>query len=189
MCEDIFKRIVIKQGNGVPTIPASADHRNGDWIDTDIYEGEFYQDLDTGLIYNRFGTTIVLSTGVPATLVVELNKTEVNAMSVTPVVLLTAPVGYAVRFTKKPVLKTFSDGSNWTFGSGDTVDIFNTSAIPIMLQFGDPCVTTDGAYSGSDFFTYELVTGDVSVTSSIAIGGGGANGTFTFYLDYELFLL
>lgn len=189
MCEDSFARIVIKQGNGIPTIPASADHRNGDWTETDIYEGEFYQDLDTGLIYNRFVNTIILSTGVPATLVVILDKAQVNGMNATPVVLLTAPAGYAVRFTKKPVLKTFSDGSNWTFASGETVDIYNTSAIPIMLQFSDPCVTTDGVYAGADFFTYELVTGDVSVTSSISIGGGGTDGTFTFYLDYELFLL
>lgn len=189
MCEDSFARIVIKQGNGIPTIPASADHRNGDWIETDIYEGEFYQDLDTGLIYNRYGSNIVSASGVPVTNEIVLNKTQVNGMSVTPFVLLTAPAGYAVRFTKKPILKTFSDGSNFTFSSGETVDITNSSSLPNMLQWSDPCVTTDGSYAGADFFTYELVTGDVSVTSSIAIGGGGANGTFTFYLDYELFLL
>ena len=40
MCQDLNARIVIKQGSGVPTIPVSADHRNGDWLTTDIYEGE-----------------------------------------------------------------------------------------------------------------------------------------------------
>lgn len=63
MCDDEFKRIITKRGSGIPTIPASADHRNGDWIDTDIYEGEFYQDTDTGLVYTRNGADITMSDG------------------------------------------------------------------------------------------------------------------------------
>jgi len=55
---DRYARMIIKTGQGVPTIPASADHRNGDWLDTDIYEGELYQDTDTGLMYSRNGATI-----------------------------------------------------------------------------------------------------------------------------------
>lgn len=55
---DRYARMIIKTGQGVPTIPPSADHRNGDWLDTDIYEGELYQDTDTGLIYSRTGSTI-----------------------------------------------------------------------------------------------------------------------------------
>jgi hypothetical protein len=61
MCEDINARIIIKQGSGVPTIPASTDHRNGDWIDTDIYEGEFYQDTVTGIVYTRDATGIIIN--------------------------------------------------------------------------------------------------------------------------------
>jgi hypothetical protein len=53
MCKDESVRIVIKQGSGVPTVPVSADHRNGDWIATDIYEGEQYQDTRTGVLYTR----------------------------------------------------------------------------------------------------------------------------------------
>lgn len=58
MCQDQSARMIIKRGSGVPTIPVSADHRNGDWIATDIYEGEFYQDTDTGIVYTRNGATI-----------------------------------------------------------------------------------------------------------------------------------
>jgi len=58
MCKDQSARIIIKRGSGVPTIPVSADHRNGDWIATDIYEGEFYQDTATGIVYTRNGATI-----------------------------------------------------------------------------------------------------------------------------------
>lgn len=50
---DIKRRLIIKQGSGVPTIPVSADHRNGDWIATDIYEGEFYLNTDDGQLYTR----------------------------------------------------------------------------------------------------------------------------------------
>jgi hypothetical protein len=57
---DKTARIIIKQGVGVPTIPVSTDHRNGDWIATDIYEGEQYLDTDTGLVYTRWANTIVL---------------------------------------------------------------------------------------------------------------------------------
>lgn len=63
MCQDQSARMIIKRGSGVPTIPVSADHRNGDWIATDIYEGEFYQDTDTGLVYQRNGGTIVTASG------------------------------------------------------------------------------------------------------------------------------
>lgn len=55
---DITKRIIVKKGNGVPTIPPSADHRDGTWIATDIYEGEFYLDLDTGDVYTNFAGSI-----------------------------------------------------------------------------------------------------------------------------------
>lgn len=59
MCGDKFERRQIKMGSGVPTIPASTDHRNGDWIATDIYDGEFYMDTDTGLTYTRNGASII----------------------------------------------------------------------------------------------------------------------------------
>lgn len=52
-CQDKFARIINKAGNGVPTIPVSSDHQNGDWLETDIYEGEFYEDLDTNFLYYR----------------------------------------------------------------------------------------------------------------------------------------
>jgi hypothetical protein len=64
--EDINARIVIKQANGLPTIPVSLDPRNGDWLDTDIFEGEMYQDLDTGKVYTRDANGITDATGKPA---------------------------------------------------------------------------------------------------------------------------
>ena len=48
-----YKRIVIKKGSGVPTIPASNDHTDGTWLATDLYVGEFYMDTATDKIYMR----------------------------------------------------------------------------------------------------------------------------------------
>jgi hypothetical protein len=56
---DETRRIIIKKGAGVPTIPTSNDHRDGSWLATDIYEGELYLDTVTGLNYTRYDSTIV----------------------------------------------------------------------------------------------------------------------------------
>jgi hypothetical protein len=78
------ERAAIKQGSGIPTIPVSTDHRNGDWIATDIYVGEMYLDLDTGMVYTRSGNDIVQPDGSPPTLVWEgtLSQTGVLAPTV-----------------------------------------------------------------------------------------------------------
>ena len=59
---DKYARIITKTGQGQATIPVSPDHRNGDWLATDIYIGEFYQDLSTGTIYTRNNSGIVVIT-------------------------------------------------------------------------------------------------------------------------------
>jgi hypothetical protein len=58
---DETRRIIIKKGIGIATIPSSSDHRDGSWLSTDIYEGEFYLDTATGIIYTRVGSTINVS--------------------------------------------------------------------------------------------------------------------------------
>lgn len=75
---DSFSRIVIKQGAGVPTVPASADHRNGDWIATDIYEGEQYMNTDTGVLYSRNGSAITTIGGVSSYTTAEINLTQTS---------------------------------------------------------------------------------------------------------------
>jgi len=57
------ERTSIKSGNGVPTIPISADHQNGDWLATDIYDSEWYKDDDTGIFYSRSGNNIIAMNG------------------------------------------------------------------------------------------------------------------------------
>src|SRR5688500_4313505 len=64
MCaENEYARLVTKMASGLPTIPVSASHNNGDWLDTDIYEGELYIDSDTGKIYTSTASGII-DTGI-----------------------------------------------------------------------------------------------------------------------------
>ena len=53
-----YKRIVIKKGTGVPTIPTNNDHTSGTWLVTDLYVGEFYMDTATDKIYMRTASGI-----------------------------------------------------------------------------------------------------------------------------------
>jgi len=55
---DETKRIILKHGTGVPTIPTSNDHRDGTWIATDIYPYEIYVDSVSGLMYINSGGLI-----------------------------------------------------------------------------------------------------------------------------------
>ena len=48
---DITNRLITKVGTGIATVPPSADHRNGDWVETDIYDGELYMNLTDGKLY------------------------------------------------------------------------------------------------------------------------------------------
>ena len=58
---DKYARMIIKQGTGIATVPASSDHRNGDWIATDIYDGELYLDTATGIIYTSVNGVIQIA--------------------------------------------------------------------------------------------------------------------------------
>lgn len=54
-----YARMVMKSAPGLPTIPPSSAHDNGDWDQNDIYEFELYIDSNTGLWYTRVGATII----------------------------------------------------------------------------------------------------------------------------------
>ena len=47
------RRIIIKKGTSIATIPASSDHTDGTWLATDLYVGEFYMNTTNGKIYTR----------------------------------------------------------------------------------------------------------------------------------------
>lgn len=72
---DKFSRMIIKQAEGKATIPVSSDHRNGDWIATDVYPGEWYLDTLSGQTYIRNDRDI-LSIGDPTSLQQKLLMTQ-----------------------------------------------------------------------------------------------------------------
>lgn len=78
MCDKIARIVPIRQINGLPTVPVSSDPRNGDWIDTDIFIGEFAMDVNTGFVYTRSAMGI---TGVSAETgqFIPLSGTEVGS--------------------------------------------------------------------------------------------------------------
>jgi len=55
---DQTNRIIFKVGTGIATIPASSDHRNGDWLSTDIYDQEIYMNDADGKLYTSNGGVI-----------------------------------------------------------------------------------------------------------------------------------
>jgi hypothetical protein len=52
------RRIIIKKGTSIATIPASSNHTDGTWLTTDLYIGEFYMNTTNGKIYTRTTTGI-----------------------------------------------------------------------------------------------------------------------------------
>ena len=75
---DKFSRMIIKQAEGKATIPVSSDHRNGDWIATDVYPGEWYLDTLSGQTYIRNGNDI-FSIGDPTSLQQKLLMTQTGS--------------------------------------------------------------------------------------------------------------
>ena len=55
---DETRRIIIKKGAGTPTIPTSPDHRDGSWLSTDIYDGEFYLDTNGNEVYTSINGVV-----------------------------------------------------------------------------------------------------------------------------------
>ena len=89
MCENLTVRRAIKQGSGIPTIPVSTSHQNGDWIPTDIYVGEQYLDTDTGIVYTRNGNdieTVGGGQGQPKIWKAQITQTGTNAPVLTVLV-------------------------------------------------------------------------------------------------------
>lgn len=76
-------RILIKRSTNageLPTIPLSDDHLDGSWLNTDIYEGEFFYNVPDQKLYQRSGASIVLIGSQGAT----VSGYKVNAVSITP---------------------------------------------------------------------------------------------------------
>lgn len=98
-----------------------------------------------------------------------------------------AAKGY--RLLNPPVMVIDDDGTQFTFSSGESINLINSNN-EVIGSFGDPSVTIPGVSKsqGQFFQSYQIVDGsDIRVLSTFAVGGGGAGATITFILDIEVF--
>lgn len=130
---------------------------------------------------------------------ITLNKTQINNLHNSPVLAIAPPAGFGVRLVKTVVLKTYFDGVNFVFASGEYINISNGAGVlPIMSTFSDPCVTDiGGIYSGSFYHNYEVIRngqmvnnqtnfGQVNISATFPITGGGTNCKMIFIFYYDL---
>tara|TARA_R110000822_G_scaffold26529_5_gene79811 strand:- start:73 stop:630 length:558 start_codon:yes stop_codon:yes gene_type:complete len=181
MCQDEIKRIIIKQGAGVPTIPVSSDHRNGDWLATDVYVGEFYQDTNTGILYNRDATGIRVE-GTGATyLEVDVSSAEALAIFTTAKPILSAP-GAGLYYKYTAVLEqtfvttayTVSGGGDWYLNQGSKDYYFAKAAISH---------TSDAASQGT---YYGFATPNTALTLTADSNPTLGDGTFKLKIWYTI---
>lgn len=157
---DKYARMIIKQGSGIPTVPASPDHRDGTWIITDIYEGEQYQDILTGITYTRNGSDIVLQDGT-AKLVYKAILTQAGAIAPIPIELQntldSVTANYIIQGQYTLVFNSAVLTSNRTFIQpvanntfGQEIKIVRTNTTTITIKAFDATGTlTDGLFPSS----------------------------------------
>jgi hypothetical protein len=166
--------MIIKKESGVPTIPASADHRNGDWIATDIYEGELYMDTDTGAVYTRNAGQISLSGEAVLYAQVDISAAELKDLLANPVLLVPNPgagkyikkISRALEFTYNTVQYTGpggtylvdSDEDYWTDLKANTGDRVTTD-----FYVEDNSVKVNQALTLTQFATSDYSAGDGEV--------------------------
>lgn len=177
------ERFGIKQTDGVPTIPVSSDHTNGDWIATDIYEGEMAQDTNTGIVHTRSGTSIIKSGSVPNEDVVIKFRIYQSGTSAPTVVEYFNPYGYT--------LTTVRDAAGIYRVQGMTGNLFTDTTQKYEFQFNKGFLL-----SGSSIEIYPSTDTDVVIQTRDNTGansdsilhevdmGGNANWTVVTIIKY-----
>ena len=158
MSETQYARIITKASTGTATIPPSADHSNGDWISTDIYEHELYIDDATGDLYTNIGGVITqLNPSSPDTNFANTNLTfaanrshnvagytlTIGATGVGQPMVLTAVNGNG--------LSTSSTNGNGVFASstnGYAGEFYATNDVGIYSEGGNIGIQGIGTGSG-----------------------------------------
>jgi hypothetical protein len=181
MCYDEIKRMTIKQNAGVPTVPATLDHRDGTWLPTDIYEGEFYQDTDTGIIYNRDAVGIRVEGSGTTCLEVDITSAEALAIFTVPKPVLGAP-GAGKYYKYVAILEntfvttayTVGGGGDWYLTQGDKDYYF-----PKLMIASAASASSEGTHYG-----FALMNTALTLTSDANPTVG--DGTFKLKIWYTI---
>jgi len=177
------QRYGIKQIDGVPTIPVSSDHRNGDWIATDIYQGEFAQDTNTGAVHTRAGAETVSTGAIPNQVMVLKARVYQVGTGAPTLVEYYNPFGYTLTtirdaagiyriqgFTTVPTSEDFNNTLNnyemyWSPNAllaGSNLDIYPAAATEVVLRSYDNTGTLGdniiGEFSGGTSAIWNVIT-------------------------------
>lgn len=145
----------MKRGQGKATVPVSADHRNGDWLATDIYEGELYQDTDTGVFYTRMGSDIVVvGKTIDEEIVYKavLQQTGTNAITVTELV---NPNNYSISSNYNGIGDYSLFGFMGELFKTATTDYYEVILSTQELGYGEAAITVMSSDIEIDIFTYD----------------------------------
>lgn len=134
----------------IPTIPASDDHTDGSWIETDIYEGELFFNLATEIAYTRKGANIV-ELGVLKHIDVTLDSDEIKTGN-------SVPIEVDVDISSEEVFEVVS-ASAFMLKDGDAFDSTDISLI------------TDTASAPQAKTTYDPSLAENNVRFQIVNGG------------------
>lgn len=150
-CNTQRARLLIKRGSGRPTIPTSPDHTDGTWLVTDIYIGEQYMDIDTGIIYTRTLDDEIIQVGSSAT---------------DEVMFIASQAGGAAATIDEIFVNTATASSNTRKGVGEYEIVLADSYIGAIIH------VTNGTGAG-------FVTGVFKAPSSIFIKSYDDTGTLS----------
>lgn len=156
-----------------------------------VAQGDVIFGMRNGVSANFGGFTGANTGNIIAEVI--LTKAQVLALSVTPIVIATAPTGFAIQPIIAPSMYVDPDGAPFISGSGWTIDILNNSAnFPTLATFVDGNISSiaAGTFCSNYFGGYELVTGDVFLKGQPSpITGGGSNAFMRFFFEYRLIAL
>jgi hypothetical protein len=169
---DETKRIILKHGTGVPTIPTSNDHRDGTWIATDIYPYEIYVDSVSGLMYTNSG-------GLINEIITDLGtKTFANYYDIQNQTAAVINTGYGVK------LRTLNLSSGISVLNDTKITLQNTGYynLSIDLQF----LNTDTQENDANVWIKKNGTNIVSSNGvgSIPATHGGVHGHTIFTKNF-----
>ena len=191
-----YTRIIIKQSatpGEVPTIPASDDHTDGTWLQTDIYGGEAFLNTADNILYYRTDGGIMsvdLSTTDNKTYSVEVDiaSSDILAIHTTPITIVAADgAGRGIEVISASISENVGTDA---YSSGKLKLKCTTATIPqftdeeILKSTVKRCVKmlqVDSAYASTDT---QIVGGDAVVLTADANPTSG-NGSFKVFVHYR----
>ena len=187
------RRIILKKGVGVPTVPASNDHTDGTWLSTDIYKNEFYQNTSTGYIYTRHNSGIVR---LQDELVNTVNIKSVNGQSLVgsgditisaPFIpyLLSTEINRGYRFTVNStavISENTIAGTTTGTATAQTPATTNTQTQQLALKYGVSTPAANGVCAYRSTQAYAMISNGFRFVVGFGVSDSAYNsGARQFY--------